>query len=166
MPQITRESTTPLDRELVSFISEQNESDGMLIPILQRAQELYGYLPENVLKEISRMLMIPYSEVTGVVTFYSYFSTVPRGQHVCRVCLGTACYVRGGKEALAALKKTLGIEVGATTADRRFSLEIGRCFGACGLAPVVVVDDDVHQRVKPSKVKELLARYTAGETEQ
>jgi NADH:ubiquinone oxidoreductase subunit E len=84
---------------------------------------------------------------------------VPRGKHIVRVCLGTACYVRGGNEVLRSFRETLGIDVGETTEDRMFSLEVGRCFGACGLAPVVVIDDDVHQRVKPSGVKDILAQY-------
>ncbi|TFG59798.1 MAG: NAD(P)H-dependent oxidoreductase subunit E, partial [Spirochaetales bacterium] len=116
-------------------------------------------------KRISMKLHIPYSEVTGVVSFYSYFSTVPRGKNVVRVCMGTACYVRGGKEVLNAMKKQLGIEVGGTTEDRNFSLEVGRCFGACGLSPVVLVNDDVHQRVKPAKIRDILQPYmnAAGE---
>ncbi len=146
-------------RRIDEVIAGRDKSDGVLIPALQAAQNLFGYLPESVLKHLSERLRIPYSEVAGVVSFYSFFSTVPRGDHLVRVCLGTACYVRGASEVLKAMKHTLGIEVGETTPDRRFSLEVGRCFGACGLAPVVMVDDTVHQRVKPAKVKELLARY-------
>jgi NADH:ubiquinone oxidoreductase subunit E len=101
-----------------------------------------------------------------VVGFYSFFSTVPRGKHLVRVCLGTACYVRGGKDVLQSLKDNLGIDVGDTTADRNFSLDVGRCFGACGLAPVIMVDDDVHQRVKPSKIAALLAQYREGAADQ
>lgn len=145
--------------ELDRFIDDSRDVKGLLIPALQRAQELFGYLPDGVIRHISGRLDIPFSEVAGVVTFYSFFSTVPRGEHVIRVCLGTACYVRGGQEVLTALRHELGIEVGQTTEDRRFSLEIGRCFGACGLAPVVMVDDDVHQRVKPARIRELLASY-------
>lgn len=136
---------------------------GALIPVLQNTQNLLGYLPKQVLVHISEKLNIPYSEVAGVVTFYSYFTTVARGKHLVRVCLGTACYVRGGKEVLDAISKELGIEVGQTTEDRQFTLEIGRCFGACGLAPAVMIDDTVHQRVKPTKVRELLDMYRAPE---
>lgn len=145
--------------ELDRYMEENADMGGLLIPTLQYAQELFGYLPKPVLKHISRRLQIPYSEVAGVVTFYSYFTTVPRGRHTVRVCLGTACYVRGGKELLEAVKRELGVDVGDTTADRGFSLEIGRCFGACGLAPVIMVDDDVHQRVKPQHVRTMLDRY-------
>jgi len=151
-----------LDDIIASFADTQ----GALIPVLQSVQNLFGYLPEKALKHISLELKIPYSEVSGVVTFYSYFSTVPRGKNIVRVCLGTACYVRGGKEVLEAFKKQLDIEVGDTTEDRMFSLEVGRCFGACGLAPVVLVNDDVHQRVKPSKIKELLTPYYTDEEQE
>ncbi len=141
------------------FLADCSDTTGVLIPVLQRAQEALGYLPVPVLKHIARSLDIPYSEVTGVVTFYSYFSTVPRGQHVVRVCLGTACYVRGGKPVLEAMERASGCSVGGTTDDRAFSLEVGRCFGACGLAPVVMVNEDVHQRVKPSRCDALLSHY-------
>jgi NADH-quinone oxidoreductase subunit E len=153
------ENLLTLDR----FIDQHAETPGALIPILQRAQNLYGYLPESVLKHVSRRLKIPFSEVTGVVTFYSYFSTVPRGRNIVRVCLGTACYVRGGNEVLESFKDALGIDVGDTTDDREFSLEVGRCFGACGLAPVVMVNDDVHQRVRPTRVQDILAQYRKPE---
>ncbi len=123
---------------------------------------MFGYLPESALRKIATALDKPYSEVAGVVSFYSFFTTVPRGKHLVRVCLGTACYVRGGKEVLSALKAALGVEVGETTSDRTFSLDVGRCFGACGLAPVIMIDQDVHQRVKPAKVAKLLERYRNG----
>ncbi len=142
-------------------VEEYKHKPGGLIPALQVAQGLFGYLPEVVLKRLAQGFDKPYSEVAGVVTFYSFFSTVPRGRHLVRVCLGTACYVRGGKEVLESLKKKLGIDVGETTPDRQFSLEVGRCFGACGMAPVVMIDDDVHQRVKPARIGDLLAPYLA-----
>lgn len=158
---------TPAEQELLDQLGGVLEKfvskPGGLIPALQATQKIFGYLPEPSLKLISEMFDIPYSELTGVVSFYSFFSTEPQGKHLIRVCLGTACYVRGGKEVLEALKKELGIEVGSTTADRLFSLDVGRCFGACGLAPVVMVGDDVFQRVKPSKVNDILARYRALE---
>jgi NADH:ubiquinone oxidoreductase subunit E len=149
--------------QLEELVGEYVEQPGGLIPALQIAQSRFGYLPEGVLKEISRMFDKPFSEVAGVVGFYSFFSTVPRGKYTVRVCLGTACYVRGGKEVLSACKKELGIDIGETTEDRTFSLDVGRCFGACGLAPVIMVNDDVHQRVKPSKIGEILKAYAAEE---
>jgi NADH:ubiquinone oxidoreductase subunit E len=141
------------------IIAQKQGERGSLIPVLQSTQNLLGYLPKPILVHISEKLEIPYSEVAGVVTFYSFFSTTPRGKHTIRVCMGTACYVRGGKEVLEALSKELKIGVGETTEDGLFSLEVGRCFGACGLAPVVMVDEDVHQRVKESQIKNLLEPY-------
>ena len=149
-------------KRLDEIIDTYQPVDGALIPVLQTAQNLFGYLSTKVLEHISSRLNISYSQVAGVVSFYSFFSTHPRGKNLVRVCLGTACYVRGGKEVLSATQKALGINVGETTADKVFSLEVGRCFGACGLAPVVMINDDVHQRVKPSKIKELLSQYRDG----
>ncbi len=153
----------PTEEELYSqlddLLIEYSQKPGALIPVLQITQRLFGYLPENALKVISKKLSIPYSEVTGVVSFYSFFSTQPRGKFMIRVCLGTACYVRGGKDVLNALKKELNVDVGMTTDDRLFSLDVGRCFGACGLAPVIMVNDDVHQRVKSDRISEILAEY-------
>ncbi len=144
---------------LDEVLKEYQGVPGALIPVLQIAQAMFGYLPSTALKRISLALGKSYSEVAGVVGFYSFFSTVPRGRHIVRVCLGTACYVRGGKEVLAGLKSALGVEVGETTADRHFSLDVGRCFGACGLAPVIMIDDDVHQRVRPAKLARILEQY-------
>ena len=144
---------------LDEVLEEYRDKPGALIPVLQIAQGIFGFLPESALKKISLGLNKSYSEVAGVVGFYSFFSTVPRGKHLIRVCLGTACYVRGGKRILDALKQKLGIDVGETTADRMFSLEVARCFGACGLAPTMTIDDEVHQRVKPATIQEILARY-------
>jgi NADH:ubiquinone oxidoreductase subunit E len=146
-------------KQLDNILNDYQNTAGALIPVLQIAQNMFGYLPEAALKKISIKLNKPFSEVAGVVGFYSFFSTEPRGKYLVRVCLGTACYVRGGKEVLNALKKELKIDVGQTTEDRIFSLDIGRCFGACGLAPVIMVNDDVHQRVKPVKIAELMDIY-------
>jgi NADH:ubiquinone oxidoreductase subunit E len=151
------------EEELLARLDEvlerYKDKPGGLIPVLQMAQGVFGYLPEVALKRIAKGLSKPYSEVTGVVSFYSFFSTVPRGRNLVRVCLGTACYVRGGMAVLDALKKELGVDVGETTEDREFSLEVARCFGACGLAPVITVNDIVHHRVKPARIGEILAQY-------
>jgi NADH:ubiquinone oxidoreductase subunit E len=141
------------------IFDESKDKPGSLIPLLQLTQKMYGYLPEAALKKISRHLGIPLSEVAGVVGFYSFFSTKPKGKNIIRVCQGTACYVRGGHEVLNAVKNELKIEPGDTTNDRQFSLEVGRCFGACGLAPVIMVNEEVIQRVKPSKIAEVLKIY-------
>lgn len=148
-----------LYKQLASLLNEYKEKKGALIPVLQITQQIFGYLPEKALRTIAKELNKPYSEVAGVVSFYSFFSTVPRGKYLVRVCLGTACYVRGSKEVLKALTEELGIEVGQTTKDNLFSLEVGRCFGACGLAPAIMVNDDVHQRVKPARIAEILDLY-------
>ena len=156
-------SEAELMGRLETVLAEQKDQPGGLIPALQTAQAIFGYLPEAAMRRIAEAFDKSYSEVAGVVSFYSFFSTVPRGKYVVRVCLGTACYVRGGNEVLRAMKDKLGIDVGGTTADRLFSLEVGRCFGACGMAPVLMVNDDLHQRVKPAKLGELLQKYREGE---
>lgn len=152
-------SEEQLTAQFLDILKDYPVEPGVLIPLLQTAQRLLGYLPEKVLKQIAIKLDKPYSEVAGVVSFYSFFSTIPKGKHLVRVCLGTSCYVRGGKEVLETCKKLLRIDVGQTTEDRLFSLDVGRCFGACGLAPVMLIDDTVHQRVKPSKINEILSYY-------
>jgi NADH:ubiquinone oxidoreductase subunit E len=168
MPTSAEEATCPgcqkvteeqLLAQLDEVLKEYLGVPGALIPVLQIAQAMFGYLPETALKKIALALDKPYSEVAGVVGFYSFFTTVPRGKHLVRACLGTACYVRGGKEVLAALKELLRIEVGETSSDRLFSLDVGRCFGACGLAPVIMIDDDVHQRVRPARLAKILEQY-------
>ena len=146
-------------RRLDQVLEEYRDKPGALIPVLQIAQGIFGYLPESALKRISLVMDKPYSEVAGVVGFYSFFSTTPRGKNVVRVCMGTACYVRGGKNVLDAMKKSLGIDVGETTEDKQFTLEVARCFGACGLAPTMTINDQVYQRVKPTKVDEILEQY-------
>jgi NADH:ubiquinone oxidoreductase subunit E len=158
-PHCQEASEEELLGRLDEVLKDYADVPGALIPVLQIAQALFGYLPETALRKISTALGKPYSEVAGVVGFYSFFTTVPRGRHLVRVCLGTACYVRGGKQVLAALKDLLRIEVGETTPDRLFSLDVGRCFGACGLAPVILVDDDVHQRVKPARLARIIDSY-------
>lgn len=145
--------------QLDDVLKDYENVPGALIPVLQMAQAIFGYLPEVALRKISVALGKSYSEVAGVVGFYSFFTTVPRGQHIVRVCLGTACYVRGGKEVLAALRDALRVEVGETTPDKAFSLDVGRCFGACGLAPVIMIDDDVHERVRPARLAKILDQY-------
>ncbi|HNX56215.1 MAG TPA: NAD(P)H-dependent oxidoreductase subunit E [Prolixibacteraceae bacterium] len=152
-------SEDELYERLSIIVKSQRTVPGALIPVLQTAQNLFGYLPEKALRMISKELKLPYSEVAGVVGFYSYFSTTPKGKHTIRVCLGTACYVRGGQDVLKAMSKELEISVGGTTKDRKFSLEVGRCFGACGLAPVVMVDDETYQRVSPSKITDILNSF-------
>lgn len=142
-----------------AIIVRHKPKPGSLIPVLEEIQETIGYLPKPVLERVAKGLRIPFSEVYGVVTFYSFFTMVPRGKHTVRCCLGTACYVRGGNKLMETLIDTLKIEPGETTQDRQFSLETVRCLGACGLAPVVVVDEDTHRQMKPSKIPGVLDAY-------
>jgi NADH:ubiquinone oxidoreductase subunit E len=140
-------------------IGQYQTVPGGLIPVLQIAQGIYGHLPEPALQRICAGLGKSYSEVAGVVSFYSFFSTVPRGRHTIRVCLGTACYVRGGKRVLEGFKQSLGIDVGQTTPNLQFTLEVARCLGACGIAPACLVDGDVHQSIKPTQIASILLPY-------
>ena len=155
LKEFTKEQVAKLD----SIIEKFKGKPGGLIPVLEEAQVALEFIPIPVQKRIASGLNLPLSRVYGVVTFYSFFTMTPRGKHTVRVCLGTACYVRGGKELTDALEKQFGIKQGETTADRMFTLESVRCLGACGLGPVVVVDEDVHGRLKPGKVKEVLSQY-------
>ena len=141
------------------IISRYAGKRGALIPVLEEIQEAIGYIPKTAQKMVASGLKLPPGDVYGVVTFYSFFSTVPKGKHTARCCLGTACYVRGGKKNMEKLVEILKINPGSTTADRLFSLETVRCLGACGLAPIVMVDDDTHRQVKPSRIPEILAGY-------
>ncbi|MBW1973160.1 MAG: NADH-quinone oxidoreductase subunit NuoE [Deltaproteobacteria bacterium] len=152
---LTKESMEILDK----IISRYKGKRGALMPVLQEAQEEFGYLPIEIQNYIATQMGIPASEVYGVVTFYHFFTMVPKGRHTIKVCLGTACYVRGGKKIIEKLKNDLGIDIGGTTPDRRFSLDVVRCLGACGLAPVVMVDNDIHQGMKPSKLDKTLEPY-------
>jgi len=129
---------------------------GSLIQVLHLAQEIYGYLPLELQQFIAKGMGIPVSEVSGVVSFYSFFSTVPRGEHTLRVCLGTACYVRGGKKNIDYLTEHLDVEAGQTTANGKFTFEIARCIGACGLAPALMVDETVHKQVTTTKLERIL----------
>jgi len=146
-------------KDLEKIISENRNRPGSLIPVLQQAQELIGYLPPSVQRHIARGLNIPVSEVYSVVSFYSFFTMKPKGKHNIRVCLGTACYVKRAEEILQKLKEALNIDVGEVTKDRKFSLESVRCLGACGLAPVVVIDHETHGSVEPVKATEILKAY-------
>lgn len=145
--------------ELNAFIDKHGTREGSLINVLHRAQEIFGYLPDEILEYVAKKLNVPRSSVYGVVTFYHFFSRVPKGRHTISVCLGTACYVRGGNNVYDKIVKTLGIKAGETTQDGRFSLDLVRCVGACGLAPVVVIDKDTYGRSTPDKVVTLLNKY-------
>jgi NADH:ubiquinone oxidoreductase subunit E len=148
-----------LYEKLKKIIAEYKGKPGALILVLHKAQNLFGYLPRKVQRQIADGLDTSLSEVAGVVTFYSFFTMVPKGRHSIKVCLGTSCYVRGGQKLLGELQKKLGVPVGETTDDRRFSLDVVRCIGACGLSPAMTVGEDVFGRVKNNKVGEILEKY-------
>lgn len=141
------------------MIDSYKNKEGGLIMVLHAAQEIYGYLPIELQKFIAIRMGIPLSEVYGVVGFYSFFSTKERGKHTIHVCMGTACYVRGAQKLVDALEEKLDVKVGEVTADKKFTLDVARCIGACGLAPAVMVDDDVHRQVQPSGINAMLAQY-------
>lgn len=141
------------------ILEKYEKEERYLIPVLQEAQDEYGYLPEDVLKEIASYLDLSLSQVYGVVTFYTQFHTEPRGKNIVRVCMGTACHVRGGAEVLKAIQDELGVDAGETTEDLKFTLETVACIGACGLAPVIMVNDDTHGRLTPEKASTILKNY-------
>jgi len=146
-------------RQIQGVIDDTGGQAGALIRVLQQAQGLIGYLPVPVLMTISRDLKVPISEVYGIVSFYHFFTMVPKGRHVIQVCMGTSCYVKGGQRLLNTLKKDFGLEPGGITPDGKFSLETVRCLGCCGLSPVMAIGSDVHSKVKVSKIKDILDSY-------
>ncbi len=151
--------TTEQKTRLKNVIDKHKNQAGALIPVLHEAQEIYGYLPIEVQTMIADGLGISLAEVYGVVTFYTQFSLNPKGEYKIGVCLGTACYVKGSGDILEKIKENIGIDVDGCTEDGKFSLEATRCIGACGLAPVFTVNDDVYGRVVPDDVPGILAKY-------
>lgn len=147
------------ERKLQEIIAKYKNTKGALIPVLHEAQELYGYLPLSVQKKISEGLKVPLTEIYGVVTFYTQFSLNPKGKFKIQVCMGTACYVKGSGMVLDKLKEKLGINVGECTDDGKFSLEACRCIGACGLAPVMMINDDVYGRLSPDDIEGIIEKY-------
>jgi NADH:ubiquinone oxidoreductase subunit E len=145
--------------EIANIIDLYKGKEGSLIQILHLAQEIYGYLPLELQQFIASALNKPLSEVSGVVTFYSFFSPTPRGEHTIRVCLGTACYVRGGKKLVERLRDILNIQIGETTQDGKFTFEIARCIGACGLAPAMMIDNEVYKQVNVNKLESIISKY-------
>jgi NADH-quinone oxidoreductase subunit E len=145
--------------KLKEVIKAHNGEKGALIPVLQETQEIYGYLPEDSIKTVAREMKIPVAEVYGVATFYAQFRFVPTGRNIIRVCMGTACHVRGALKVLKTLERELGIKAGETTADRRFTLETVACVGACGLAPVISVNNKVFGNMTSQMVLEILDKF-------
>jgi NADH:ubiquinone oxidoreductase subunit E len=146
-------------KKIDEIVEKYKHKEGTLIPVLQETQEVTGYLPLEVQQHVAVGLKLPPSQVYGVVTFYSLFTMIPRGRHTVRVCMGTACYVRGGQAILDLLRKEFEVDVNETTPDLRYTLEVVNCPGTCGLAPVMCVDDDVHGIAEPAKALEILKEY-------
>lgn len=153
--EISREEWKKIDQ----VIDRYKGRHGALIPVLKEAQEICGYLPKRIQHRIAEGLNLSSSQVYGVVSFYAFFTTVPRGKHIIRICLGTACYVKGSKQILDHLQRELNVEVGGITKDRKYSLEAVRCLGACGLAPVMVVGQDTYGMINPGKAIEIVRSY-------
>lgn len=144
---------------LDALIGQYRGKRGALIPVLQKAQDLYGYLPKEVMRHVADGLGLPLSQVYGVATFYAQFHLKPRGRNIIRVCLGTACHVRGAAKILSRIEDELKVKSGETTEDLRYTIEPVACIGACGLAPVLMINDDTHGRLTADKIPTLLARY-------
>ena len=159
MTTIPFNGTQKQKEKLDAVIEELRGEEGALMPIMQRAQDIYGYLPLEVQRYIALGLDIPVSEVYGVATFYSQFLLNPKGEHPVSVCLGTACYVKGSGKLMERLETLLGVKNGEITADCRFSLDATRCIGACGLAPVLTIGEDVYGRLEPAELDGILAKY-------
>lgn len=152
---LPREQEETSEKRLNEILSSYQGKKEELIPILQQVQQAFSYLPEPMMKKIAKFLQLPESTVFGVSTFYAQFKLVPSGRNIIRVCRGTACHVRGGARILREVEKRLGIKPGESTPDLEYSLETVACFGACALAPVMVVNDKVHGRMTKTKVKEI-----------
>ncbi|MBQ7170868.1 MAG: NAD(P)H-dependent oxidoreductase subunit E [Clostridia bacterium] len=152
----TQEQALALDK----LIAEHKDEPGALMPVLQGAQEIYGYLPEEVQRRVAAGLGVPFEEAYGVSTFYSQFSLNPKGQVAISVCLGTACYVKGSGGVLDKISSVLNLGVGETSRDGKYSLEATRCIGACGLAPVMTVNGEVYGRLNVAQVEGILSKYT------
>jgi NADH-quinone oxidoreductase subunit E/NADP-reducing hydrogenase subunit HndA len=149
-------------QQLETICKEFNNDKGELINVLHKAQGLFGYLPAEVQEVVAKNLNTSLAHVYGVVTFYSFFTMIPKGEHPISICMGTACYVRGAEKVLDEFKRILNVQVGQTTPDGKFSLSCLRCVGACGLAPVVLVGEKVYGRVSPDGVKDIIKEYRQG----
>jgi len=151
--------------KLNAVLEEFKDQPGALIPVLHKAQQIYGYLPEEVQYHISQGLRVPLADVYGVVTFYALFTMTPRGEHNIAVCLGTACYVKGAGELVSKVTEELDVKIGEVSEDRKFSMEATRCIGACGLAPVLTLNEEVHGRLNADQLGELLQKYKTVNSE-
>lgn len=153
------QQTAEQEKQLLELIESYKGQSSPLMPVLQEAQKIYGYLPIEVQKIIADKMDVPMEEIYGIVTFYSQFLLNPKGEVAISVCLGTACYVKGSGDVLDRIVEKLGVKSGTTSDDGKYSLEETRCVGACGLAPVVIINDDVYGRLAPSDMDEILEKY-------
>jgi len=153
------EGTAEQEAKLKEVIAEYKDVQGALMPVMQKAQEIYGYLPIEVQTMIAKGLNIPLEEVYGVSTFYAWFTLSPKGKYQIAVCLGTACYVKGSADVLDRVSRVLGIEAGGITEDGKYSLEATRCLGCCALAPVMTVNGEVYGKLTPDEAEKILAKY-------
>ncbi len=153
------EKTEQMTPELKAFIAEWKDKPGNLIMVLHQVQQTYGYIPRNIAIEISELLAVPLAKIYGVVTFYNFFKLQKAGKYIVQVCLGTACYLRGGDDLIKEFEKQLGVGLNATTADGLFSVEAVRCLGCCGLAPVVVVNGEVYGKLSKGDVAGIIEKY-------
>lgn len=151
--------TNEQETQLVSWLKEHKTMPGVAMPALQKAQEIYGYLPIEVQRIVADTLDKPLAEIYGIATFYSQFSLCPKGEYKISVCLGTACYVKGSGKIFESLEEKLHIKGGECTEDGKFSLDACRCIGACGLAPVLTINEDVYGRLDGSELDDILAKY-------
>lgn len=161
MPEITQEKMDEL-KAFIADCSQKEYPDSYLIAVLHKVQGLFGYLPREVMDQVADMMQIPTAHIWGVATFYHYFNLKPIGKHTVSVCLGTACYVKGAAEILEAIKRELGIQVGQTTEDMMFTLQEARCLGACGIAPVIMIDDKIYGELDAKKVVAVINQYRKG----
>lgn len=159
LTSVTFKGTPEMEAKLDAVIAEYKGIEGALMPVLQGAQEIYGYLPVEVISHIAKGMDVPMEEVYGVASFYSQFSLNPKGDVTIAVCLGTACYVKGSGDLINKISEIIGIEAGETSADGKYSLDATRCIGACGLAPVLTVNDEVYGRLVVDDIPGIIAKY-------
>jgi len=164
MTQLDQDKMNTL-RDVIAEANKQEYSESYLIAVLHKTQELFGYLPREAMDMIAEAMQIPTAHIWGVATFYHYFNLEPIGKHVVSVCMGTACYVKGAVQVLETLKKELGVQVGQTTPDMLFTLQEARCLGACGIAPVMMVDDKIYGELDSKKTIDVVNQYRKAAAE-
>jgi NADH-quinone oxidoreductase E subunit len=162
MTEATQDKVDQLSA-IMDEVGQKEYAESYLIAVLHKAQELYGYLPQDAMDQVADKMQIPTAHIWGVATFYHYFNLKPVGKNIVSVCMGTACYVKGADKVLEALKRELGIQVGETTEDKLFTLQEARCLGACGIAPVMMINDKIYGELDPKKTVNLINQYRKAE---